>query len=93
MQHASAHGNLDQYLTTAGQSLVVAAEPTPLDDPGERSLDHPSSGLGTKAFREELAPVHFFVFGYQQPALGGDESFDRLNGPLNELGPDAEGAV
>lgn len=48
MQHARAHGNLDQRLTATGQSFMIAAEATPTEDPGEGSLNDPVT-LPTKA--------------------------------------------
>jgi hypothetical protein len=93
VQHATAHGNLDQRLTAAGQSLMIATEPTPPDDPGEGSLDHPSSGQGAKATREELFPINLFVLVDQQSPFGDCERFDRLDRPpQGELDPRAEGA-
>jgi hypothetical protein len=62
--------------------------------PGKGSLDHPSSGLGTKAFGEELLPVYLFALIDQQSPLGNGESLDRLNHPSQrQLGPGAQRAV
>ncbi len=94
MQHATAHGNLDQRLSEASQSLVIAAEATPADDPGERALHHPSSGLRAKAFGEAFLPVNLFAFGNKQPTCGNGERLDGLDRPSQrQLGPGAEGAA
>ncbi len=94
VQHAVAHRDLDQRLTAAGQSLMIATEPTPSDDPREGALDHPSSGLRTKAFGEKLVPINLFVLEDKQPPFGNRERLDRLDGPpQGDLGPDAEGAA
>ena len=94
MQHATAHRDRDQRLTTAGKSLVIATETTPADNPGEGALHYPSSGLRTKAWREELLPVNVFALGNKQSAFGDSERLDRLDGPSQrELGPEAEGAA
>lgn len=94
MQHARAHRDRDQRLAAAGPSLVIAAETTPTDDPGERSLHDPSSGQGAKAWREELLPIDLFAFGNKQPAFGNGERLDGLDGPSQrQLGPGAEGAA
>jgi hypothetical protein len=49
---------------------VIAAEATPADDPGKRSLDDPSSGLGTKPFGEELVPSTSSPSLTSNPRLG-----------------------
>ena len=94
VQHATPHRDLDQRLAVAGKSLVIATEPTPADDPGEGSLDHPSSGLRTKAGGEEFLPIHLLAFGDEQPALGNRERLNRLNGPSQrDLRPQKERAT
>src|ERR1700694_106434 len=97
VQHARAHRNLDQRLTAAGQSLVIAAETTPTDNPGEGSLDHPSSGLRTKAGGEEFFPINLLAFGDEQPPLRNSERLDGLDGregpSQRDLGPCTEGAA
>jgi hypothetical protein len=71
---------------------VIAAEATPPDDPGKRSLDHPSSGLGTKARWKELVPVHLFPLIDKQSPLGNSECLDGLDHPPQcSLGPQTEG--
>jgi hypothetical protein len=73
---------------------VIAAEATPADNPGEGSLNDPSSGLGTKAFREELLPVNLFALGDEQSPFRDGERLDGLDSPSQrELCPDAEGAA
>ncbi len=73
---------------------MIAAETTPADDPGEGALDHPSSGLGTKACWEELLPIGFLPFGDEQSPFGHRERLDRLDDPpQGDPGPDAEGAT
>ncbi len=94
VQHATAHRNLDQRLTAAGQPLVIAAESTPADDPGEGALDHPSSGLRTKAGGEELLPINFLTLGDEQPPFRHGERLDGLDGPSQrDLGPHPESAA
>lgn len=94
VQHARAHRNLDQRLTAAGQPLVIAAETTPADDPGEGSFDHPSSGLRTKAGGEEFFPINLLAFGDEQPPLRNRERLDGLDGPSQrDLGPHPESAA
>lgn len=72
---------------------MVATEPPPAHQPGERSLDHPSSGKGTEARWKELVPLRLLSFGHEQPPLGDREGFDRLHHPAQrQTHPDAEAA-
>lgn len=89
-----AHRTSDQRLTAAGESLMIAAEPSPAHDPRKRSLDDPSPGQGTKARREELVPIDLFAFGHQQSSCGNGERFDDLDlPPQDHLGPGSEGTA
>jgi len=73
---------------------MVAAEAAPADDPGERALDHPSSGLRAKTRGEELLPVHLFALVDEQSSFGNRERLDRLDAPSQgEPGPGEEGAA
>ena len=73
---------------------MIAAEPTPAHDPGEGSLDDPSSGQGAKAGREELVPVHLFALVDQQSPFGNRERLDGLDRPSQcEPGPCTEGTA
>ncbi len=81
MQHATAHRDRDQRLTTAGKSLVIATETTPADDPGEGTLDNPPFGLRTETWREEPIPIDFLPFGDEQSPFGRSERLDRLDDP------------
>ncbi len=94
MQHATAHRDRDQRLTTAGKSLVIATETQPSDNPGKGALDHPPFGLRTEAWRKEPIPVNLFALGDEQSPFGNGERLDRLDAPSQrELGPHTERAT
>jgi hypothetical protein len=70
---------------------MIATEPTPADDPGEGSLDHPSSGLGTEPLWEKLVSLNLFTLGDDQSSFGHGQCLDCLDGPSQiEACPDAE---
>ncbi len=75
-------------------AILINAESTPADDPGEGALDHPSSGLRTKAGGEELLPINFLTLGDEQPPFRHGERLDGLDGPSQrDLGPHPESAA
>jgi len=48
-EHASACRDFDESFTAFRQPLMIAAETTPLRDPGKAPLDDPSSGKNFEA--------------------------------------------
>lgn len=64
---------------------MIAAEPAPAHQPGERALNNPTLGLRSKAAGKQRLPVHFFPFGYQQAPFGDRERMDRLDRPAQLL--------
>jgi hypothetical protein len=68
-EHAKASLHLDEGLTRLRQALMIAAQTTPARDPGEATLDHPSSGKRAKPRREEFVPIHLLAFGNQEASL------------------------
>jgi hypothetical protein len=92
-EHAVARRELDEGLTALRQSLIVASEPTPSGDPGNATLNDPSSGQGTKARWKKLVPIHFLSLGHEQSAFGHGEGANWLHGPVQVLfEPRDEGA-
>lgn len=73
---------------------MIAAELTPAHDPGAGALDHPSSGLGSKAWREVLLPIDLFALLDQPSPFGNGPCRDGLDGPSQrDPGPRAAGAT
>jgi hypothetical protein len=52
MKHQAAHGDVDKGFTGGGQPLVVLAEATVLIQPGQCTLDHPSTWQHLEARRD-----------------------------------------
>ncbi len=93
-KHAPARSEFDEGFTALWQSLMIATEPTPADDPGKRSLDDPPLRQGTKAWREKLVPVYLGAFGHEQTRRGNLEAAHKLDSPAQvQLAPSDQRAV
>jgi hypothetical protein len=64
---------------------MIATAPQPSHHPGKTTLNEPTLGLRSKAWRNQRLPVHLLPFRDEQSTFGEGERMDSLHDPAQVL--------